>query len=301
MQIIVNEENYSENTRLDKFLSDEISEYSRSKLTKLIKSKDILVNDRPVKANYLVNINDKIDINLKKLDILPVLAQNIQLDIIYKDEYLAIINKPVGMIVHPTETIRQDTLVNALLYHFDSLSDLNGEERPGIVHRLDMDTSGLLVVAFNNEVHEKLKNQFQNRTIKKKYVAIVNGNFDKPTMTIEKPIARSMRNRKLMTVDESGRYAKTSLDVISQVEGYSLLDIDLFTGRTHQIRVHLNSINRPILGDPLYNKVKTKFNLNNQLLQAYRLEFIHPITKENMDFEIEYNKQITKYINVLGL
>ena len=164
-----------------------------------------------------------------------------------------------------------------------------------------MDTSGLLVVAFNNEVHEKLKNQFQNRTIKKKYVAIVNGNFDQPTMTIEKPIARSMRNRKLMTVDESGRYAKTSLDVISQVEGYSLLDIDLFTGRTHQIRVHLNSINRPILGDPLYNKVKTKFNLNNQLLQAYRLEFIHPITKENMDFEIEYNKQITKYINVLGL
>lgn len=301
MQIIVNEENYSENTRLDKFLSNEISEYSRSKLTKLIKSKDILVNDRPVKANYLVNINDKIDINLKKLDILPVLAQNIQLDIIYKDEYLAIINKPVGMIVHPTETIRQDTLVNALLYHFDSLSDLNGEERPGIVHRLDMDTSGLLVVAFNNEVHEKLKNQFQNRTIKKKYVAIVNGNFDQPTMTIEKPIARSMRNRKLMTVDESGRYAKTSLDVISQVEGYSLLDIDLFTGRTHQIRVHLNSINRPILGDPLYNKVKTKFNLNNQLLQAYRLEFIHPITKENMDFEIEYNKQITKYINVLGL
>ena len=301
MQIIVNEENYSENTRLDKFLSDEISEYSRSKLTKLIKSKDILVNDRPVKANYLVNINDKIDINLKKLDILPVLAQNIQLDIIYKDEYLAIINKPVGMIVHPTETIRQDTLVNALLYHFDILSDLNGEERPGIVHRLDMDTSGLLVVAFNNEVHEKLKNQFQNRTIKKKYVAIVNGNFDQPTMTIEKPIARSMRNRKLMTVDESGRYAKTSLDVISQVEGYSLLDIDLFTGRTHQIRVHLNSINRPILGDPLYNKVKTKFNLNNQLLQAYRLEFIHPITKENMDFEIEYNKQITKYINVLGL
>ena len=301
MQIIVNEENYSKNTRLDKFLSDEISEYSRSKLTKLIKSKDILVNDRPVKANYLVNINDKIDINLKKLDILPVLAQNIQLDIIYKDEYLAIINKPVGMIVHPTETIRQDTLVNALLYHFDILSDLNGEERPGIVHRLDMDTSGLLVVAFNNEVHEKLKNQFQNRTIKKKYVAIVNGNFDQPTITIEKPIARSMRNRKLMTADEAGRYAKTSLDVISQVEGYSLLDIDLFTGRTHQIRVHLNSINRPILGDPLYNKVKTKFNLNNQLLQAYRLEFIHPITKENMDFEIEYNKQITKYINVLGL
>lgn len=301
MQIIVNEDNYTENTRLDKFLSDEIGEYSRSKLAKLIKSKDVRVNEKVVKANYLVNINDKIDINLKKLDILPVLAQNIQLDIIYKDEYLAIINKPVGMIVHPTETIRENTLVNALLYHFDQLSDLNGEDRPGIVHRLDMDTSGLLVVAFNNEVHEKLKDQFQNRTIKKKYVAIVNGNFDEPTMTIEQPIARSTRNRKQMTVDENGRYAKTSLEVISQVEGYSLLDIDLYTGRTHQIRVHLNSIKRPILGDPLYNKVKSKFNLQNQLLQAYRLEFVHPIKNVNMEFEIEYNDQIKKYINILGL
>ena len=182
-----------------------------------------------------------------------ILPEDLKLEIIYQDDDIALINKPKGIITHPTNKIRSNTLVNYLLYKFDNLPTLNGTDRPGIVHRLDKDTSGLLVVALNEEAMQKLKDQFKSRKIIKKYRTLVNGSFDHENGTIERPIGRSKTNRKLMEVTEGGKYALTSYEVVESNGEYSLLDIDLHTGRTHQIRVHLASINRPILGDKDYN------------------------------------------------
>lgn len=289
----------SENERIDQYLSDYYDGISRSKISKLIKSEDVLVNNKKVKASYSVIDGDIISINLKALEIKPLEAEDLPIEIIYEDEDIAIINKPKGIISHPTNTIRSGTVVNFLMSRYQNLPKLNGIDRAGIVHRLDKDTSGLMVVALNEESMIKMKEIFKNRLIIKKYRAIVNGGFSSSIGDIELPIARSLKNRKLMTVDQNGKYAKTSYEVIEYNDGYSLLDIELHTGRTHQIRVHMAHISNPILGDPDYNKVKSNFSLNEQLLQAYYLSFNHPITDKELKFEINPYPEFAKYYNVI--
>ncbi|MFL8968523.1 RluA family pseudouridine synthase [Helcococcus kunzii] len=287
------------NQRIDQFLSDYYEDISRSKLSSLIKNGDVLVNDKKVKPSYIVNNNDEISIDLSALDIKPILAENLPIEIVYQDDDIAIINKPIDIISHPTEKIRSNTVVNFLLSKFENLPTLNGEDRAGIVHRLDKDTSGLMIVALNEESMKQLKKMFQNRNIIKKYRAIVNNRFSENEGVIEKNISRNMSNRKLMAFSEDGKYAKTAYKVLKQTSEYAYLDIDLFTGRTHQIRVHMKSINHPILGDADYNNIKSKYNISAQLLQAYRLEFDHPITKKHMKVEIPMYPEFKKYYNII--
>ncbi|WP_297378194.1 RluA family pseudouridine synthase [uncultured Helcococcus sp.] len=288
-----------DNERLDSYLADYFEDISRSKISEQIKKKTIKVNETSVKPSYLIKEDDLITIDMDAFKLEEILPEDLKLEIIYQDDDIALINKPKGIVTHPTNKIRSNTLVNYLLYKFDNLPTLNGTDRPGIVHRLDMDTSGLLVVALNEEAMQKLKDQFKSREIIKKYRTLVNGSFDHENGTIERPIGRSKTNRKLMEVTEGGKYALTSYEVVESNGEYSLLDIDLHTGRTHQIRVHLASINRPILGDKDYNKIKSKFNISGQLLQAYHLEFNHPITGENLTFEIDPDPEFEKYYNII--
>lgn len=287
------------NQRIDQFLSDYYEDISRSKISSLIKDGDILVNNKKVKPSYIVNNNDEISIDLSALDIKPILAENLPIEIVYQDDDIAIVNKPIDIISHPTEKIRSNTVVNFLLSKFENLPTLNGEDRAGIVHRLDKDTSGLMIVALNEESMKQLKKMFQNRDIIKKYRAIVNNRFSVNEGVIEKNISRNMSNRKLMSISEDGKYAKTAYKVLKQTSEYAYLDIDLFTGRTHQIRVHMKSINHPILGDADYNNIKSKYNISAQLLQAYCLEFDHPITKKHMKVEIPMYPEFNKYYNII--
>ncbi|MFM1541198.1 RluA family pseudouridine synthase, partial [Helcococcus ovis] len=270
----------NENQRLDQFLSDYFEDISRSKFSNLIKNDCVFVNGVKQKSKYIVKLNDVIDVELDSLKIKKLEPQNLSIEILYEDEDIAIINKPMGIISHPTNTIRTNTVVNFLMSMYENLPNLNGEDREGIVHRLDKDTSGLMIVALNDKSMINLKSMFENRSIIKKYRAIVNNRFENLSGIIEKNISRSMKNRKLMTVDENGKYAKTGYKVVMQNSQYAYLDIELFTGRTHQIRVHLSSINHPILGDKDYNNNKSNFNIDGQLLQAYYLEFKHPITNK---------------------
>lgn len=288
------------NTRLDSFLSDYLEDYSRSKLSKLIKNKLVKVNNHNIKPSYLLKYDDEIYINLKDLELKPIEKEDIYISVIYEDEHIAIIDKPVNMLSHPTSTIRSKTLVNALLNRFDRLSDVNGDDRLGIVHRLDYNTCGLMIIAKTDEAAIKLIDMFKNRLIVKKYRAIVLGNFENKKGILEYPIARNQKNRKLMTVDFlNGKYAKTGYEVIYEADGYSYLLLDLFTGRTHQIRVHLSHINKPILGDIDYGGKKKEFSIDHQLLQSFYLEFKHPISNQNLVFKIDESPQIRKYADLL--
>ena len=292
-------EEFEEDQRIDLFLSEYFEDYSRSKLTKLIKAGLVKVNDKEVKASYPIKLNDVIYIDLDDLKIKALEPEDRFLEIIYEDEDLAIINKPIAMLSHPTATIRTGTLVNVLLSKFDSLSVLNGEDRQGIVHRLDHNTSGLMIIAKTNLCAEKLVEMFKSRTIIKRYRAITLGNFEEKEGVLEFPIGRNPRNGKLMAVVEDGKYAKTSYKVICEVKGYSYLNLDLHTGRTHQIRVHLSHINRPILGDPDYGGKRGEFSIDHQLLQAFYLEFIHPISNKLLKFELDESSEIEKYRKVI--
>lgn len=299
MKIKVELDDLSENIRLDSFLTDYLEDYSRSKLQKLIKDKKVFVNDREQKPKYLVKDGDLIKFNLEDLKIKPIEAEDIDLEIIYQDDHIAIINKPVNLLSHPTATIRTGTLVNALKYHFNSLCDINGEDREGIVHRLDFNTSGLMIICLTNEAAVKISETFKNRDLVKKYRAIACGIFTHKEGDLEYPIARNIRNRKLMAVDDTGKSAHTSYKVLEEKNGFSYLDIKLHTGRTHQIRVHLSYINHPILGDGDYGGKRPKYKINHQLLQAYYLKFHHPISGEVMEFELPMSSEIKKYYQII--
>lgn len=288
-----------EDIRIDAYLADYLEDYSRTKLSKLIKENKVLVNQKPIKPKYIVKENDIIELDLKDLEIKPIEAQDIVLDIIYEDDHIAIINKPIGMLTHPTTVIRDNTLVNALMYHFKELSMVNGEERAGIVHRLDFNTSGLMIIALSDDAGYKLKEMFSNRLVNKKYRAIVIGRLNNDEGIIETNISRSQRNRKLMEVSPIGKYAKTGYKVLKTNGAYSYLDLDLYTGRTHQLRVHLSHIKHPILGDRDYGGMTKQFSIDHQLLQSYSLEFSHPITKERLSFQIEESSDIKKYNEII--
>lgn len=270
----------SENTRLDVFLANEV-ELSRSEIQKFIEDKKVLVNDKPQKKNYKLNSNDKIKFDYEKED-KTIRAQKHDLDVVYEDDYLAIINKDKDVIVHPTETIYSDTLVNYLMYNFKNLSDVDGDYRRGIVHRLDKDTTGLIIIAKDNDTHLKLKEIIKNHEIIKTYLCIVHGKIDE-SGTIEEYMTRNPKDRKKMMVSDEGKLSISQYERLDYNDDYSLVKVQIKTGRTHQIRVHMNYIHHPILGDKLYGLKKEKILFDSQVLHAYNLQFIHPQTHEKIN------------------
>jgi 23S rRNA pseudouridine1911/1915/1917 synthase len=280
-----------DNIRIDTWLSDKIEGFSRTYMQKLINSKLVLVNDNPVKANYKLKLGDEVSVTIpekKELDIVP---ENIDLNIIYEDSFILIINKPKGMVVHPAAGNYSGTLVNALInYCGKNLSDIGGTIRPGIVHRLDKDTSGILVVAKNNEVHKTLTNSFKLHNVKRVYISLVKGVIKENTGKIVLPIGRHPVNRKKMAVDrKNGREAITHFNVLERFDKTTYVELRLETGRTHQIRVHMSYIGHPIVGDQVYggqNK-NCSYGIKGQALHAKSLGFNHPVTGEYMEFEAE--------------
>jgi 23S rRNA pseudouridine1911/1915/1917 synthase len=279
------EEKYGDE-RIDKVLPLIFTWLTRAKGQHLIDSKHVLVNGESVKASYKLKTNQKIELILEEESGSELTPQNIKLDIVYEDDDLIVINKPIDLVVHPAAGHKDLTLVNALLYHFDKLSSVNGNYRPGIVHRIDKDTTGLLVVAKNDAAHNNLALQIKDKDANRLYYALVEGEIDDAHFIIEAPIGRSNKNRKKMAVVTDGKDAKTEFRIVKRFSGYTLLQAKLYTGRTHQIRVHLAYINHPIIGDQLYGK-KNKFNIKHQMLHAYQLELIHPTSGKKVVFNAE--------------
>lgn len=273
----------SKAARLDKFLADN-TELSRSFAAKLAETGAAAINGRPADKKSAVNPGDIITVTIPEPDPIKAQPQNIPLDIVYEDDSVIVVNKPQGMVVHPAPGNPDGTLVNGLLYHC-SLSSINGVIRPGIVHRIDKDTSGLLVVAKTNEAHTALSAQLKERKALRRYNCIVNGNIKEDTGTINKPIGRHPGNRKRMAVIEGGREAVTHFKVLERFGQYTLVECTLETGRTHQIRVHMASVGHSIVGDPVYGAKKERFKTNGQLLHAKTIGFTHPVTGELMQFD----------------
>lgn len=287
--------------RLDKFVMDNLEDVSRNKIKKLIEKEEVLVNEKKAKAGYKLKQGDEVKIeNVALEDDFEVLDKYIEpepinLSIIYEDEDLLVINKPKGMVTHPAPGNVNGTLVNALLYHYKELSNLGGKIRPGIVHRLDKDTSGVMLIAKNDQIHNYLKDEFKHRRIIKEYLAISEGRFTNSKRIIEAPIGRHPENRKRMDVVEGGRDAKTHVKVLRTFEFkdnyYNYIKAFPVTGRTHQIRVHLSYLGCPIIGDEVYGKGKKKkgktphFNINGQALHAFKLKFYHPRKKKELIFK----------------
>lgn len=273
--------------RIDKFLSSKFEDKSRSFIQGLIENEGVLVNDKKIKSNYKLKENDKIEIKMPEVKELEVEAENIPLNIIYEDKDVIVVNKPKGMVVHPAPGNYTGTLVNALLYHCKDLSSINGVIRPGIVHRIDKDTTGILVVAKNDNAHNKLSEQLKVHSMKREYYALVEGRIKKDSGTIDKPLARSKKDRLKIAITPEGKRAVTHYEVIERFKNASLVKCILETGRTHQIRVHMASIGYPLVGDPTYGFKKGKFKNEGQMLHAKTLGFIHPTTNEYMEFTSE--------------
>lgn len=297
MKIVVNEENVGK--RIDSFIPSIQKDISRSMVQKLIEQKNIKINGKDTKHSYKLKINDEIEITIPEAKEIDLKAQDIPLDVIYEDSDIIVINKPKGMVVHPANGNPDGTLVNAVMNLCkDSLSGIGGEIRPGIVHRLDKDTSGAIIVAKNDKAHINLSEQLKNHEVKKTYLALVRGIIKENEATINMPIARSKKDRKKMDVDKDGKEAITHFKVLGRYKNkYTLLQINLETGRTHQIRVHLSHIGYPIIGDEVYSNGKNEWNVSGQCLHAWKLEFNHPITGEKISLEAEipeYLKNIIK-------
>ena len=273
-----------EDDRLDKYIASELEEMSRNSVQILIKNNNVLVNGKVEKANYILKNGDKIEISIEDPVESDILPENIPLDIYYEDNDVIVVNKPDGMVVHPAVGNTSHTLVNALMYHCKDLSAINGVIRAGIVHRIDKDTSGLLVACKNDFAHQSLSNQFFNKEVKKIYYAICIGEIPHNLGKIDAPIGRDIQNRQMMTVTENGKRAITHFKVIERFKGYTLLEINLETGRTHQIRVHMKYIGYPLLGDPIYGPRKVEGS-HGQFLHAKVLGFKHPRTGEFIQFE----------------
>lgn len=279
--MIIDENNIGQ--RIDKYLTDN-TEYTRSKIQKMIDNGNILVNGKEVKSSYILKEDDNIEINdyIEETDIIP---ENIPLDIYYEDEDLIVVNKPSGMVVHPAPGNYTGTLVNALMYHTNNLSTVNTSIRPGIVHRIDADTSGLLLVAKNDTAHNLLAEAIAKKEVVREYIALVEGVILEDTATIDAPIGRDKSNRKKMAVtSENSKDAITHIRVLERYNSSTLIRCKLETGRTHQIRVHLNYIGHPVVNDPVYGYKKLIDKDFGQMLHAEKLGFVHPRTKEYMEF-----------------
>ncbi|WP_086444493.1 RluA family pseudouridine synthase [Candidatus Enterococcus lemimoniae] len=287
-----------EKGRIDKVLSDLLKEHSRSQIQQWLKDQNITVNGEVTRSNYKVKENDEISINVPEPVELDVVAEDIPIEIVYEDDDVLVINKPQGMVVHPSAGHQNGTLVNALLYHIKDLSSINGIIRPGIVHRIDKDTSGLLMVAKNDKAHEALAAQLKDKTSIRKYIALVHGEITHDKGEIDAPIGRSKNDRKMQAVIEGGKLAVTHFEVLERYEGYTLVQLQLETGRTHQIRVHMKYIGFPVAGDPLYGPRKT-LKGNGQFLHAEVLGFKHPTTGQMMVFEAPLPELFEKTLNQL--
>lgn len=288
------------NERVDVYLSDELDEYSRSFIQKLIKKNKVKVNGDFIKAKTILNKNDQIILEIpedKKLEINP---EDIKIDIVYEDEYVGVVYKPRNMVVHPAPGNYSGTLVNALLYKFNSLSNINGKKRPGIVHRIDKDTTGLLMIAKTNEAHISLAAQLKEHSVSRKYIALVEGNINEDKGTINAPIGRNPKDRKKMCVtDYNSKEAITHFNVLKRFKKYTLIEAQLETGRTHQIRVHMKHIKHPVVGDKIYGIRNQKFNLEGQLLHAKTIGFIHPISKEYLEFSSDLPDDFSNILRIL--
>lgn len=297
MKIIINKE--LEGKRIDSVISSYYTELSRSMVQKLIDENQITVNGKQTKPSYKTNLNDEIEIDIPKPKETDLKPQDIPLEIIYEDEDIIVVNKPKGMVVHPANGNPDGTLVNAIMAICkESLSGIGGEIRPGIVHRLDKDTSGAIIVAKNDKAHIQLSEDLKNHKIKKTYIALVRGIVKENEATINMPIARSKQDRKKMAVDKNGKEAITHFKVLNRYnEKYTLLEINIETGRTHQIRVHLSQIGYPIIGDTTYSNGKNEWGIVGQCLHAKELDFKHPITGKDIHIEArlpEYFSEIIK-------
>lgn len=283
--------------RIDKYLSNN-TELSRTLISKMIDNGYILVNGKKTKNNYKVKENDIISIDDSFKEDVDIEPEEMKLDIVYEDNDIMIINKPSGMVVHPGNGNYKGTLVNGLMYYTNNLSDVNGEIRPGIVHRIDKDTSGLIIVAKNNKTHEILGDYFKNKNIIRTYIALVKGEIGTNTGTIDAPIGRSDKDRKKMAVTaKNSKNAITHFTVLKRYKGYTLIKCKLDTGRTHQIRVHMAYIGHPVYNDPVYTNEKcSDFG---QFLHSYSMEFTHPITKEKMYFECPLPEYFSEFLKCL--
>ncbi|SFU28539.1 23S rRNA pseudouridine1911/1915/1917 synthase [Clostridium sp. DSM 8431] len=278
------EENY-EGERIDKYLTHVFEGKSRSYLQGLIEKGNILVNDKNIKSNYKLRLYDEVKVTIPEPLVLKAEPEDIPLNIIYEDSDVIVVNKPQGMVVHPAPGNYNGTLVNGLLYHCTDLSSINGVVRPGIVHRIDKDTSGILVVAKNDNSHNFLSEQLRDHSMKREYIALVEGVVKEDSGTIDKPLGRNKKDRLKIGIVEGGRRAVTHYEVLERYKSSTLIKCVLETGRTHQIRVHMASIGHPLIGDPLYGFKKQKYKLEGQMLHAKVLGFIHPSTKEYVEFD----------------
>lgn len=276
-------------TRLDVFLTEYFKDLTRSRIQKLIADGEVTVNQSATKANTKLKIGDVVEVNIPKPKETQLQAEEIPLDIVYEDKHMLVVNKPQGMVVHPAAGNYCGTLVNALMAHCgDNLSGINGEIRPGILHRIDKDTSGLLLVAKDDKAHLGLSEQIKAHSLTREYICLVHGRIKEDSGTIDAPIGRDPKDRKKMTIThKNSKNAVTHFFVLERFEKYTLVKCRLETGRTHQIRVHMSKNGHPIVGDPVYGRKKEEFKLKGQLLHAWKVGFIHPITGEYMEFERE--------------
>lgn len=287
--------------RLDYYISILVPEFSRSRVQQLIKSENnVMVNGTTSKNSYRLKEGDEVVINVPEARPLQLSVENIPLDVRYEDRDMLVVNKPAGMLTHPTSIERDHTLVNALLYYCDgNLSGINGVMRPGILHRLDRETSGLLMIAKNDFAHKFLSEQIKTRTAKRHYLAILQGVLNDDSGIIDQPIGRHPRQKHKMAVVEGGKHALTRWKVLERFEKNTFIEATLETGRTHQIRTHFSYINHPVTGDPLYGGKIKNINTTGQALQAYKLSFLKPETKQSITIEIEPDKDIKKLFSIL--
>ena len=288
------------NERLDTYVASLDLNLSRALVQKLVKDEKITVNGKIEKLSYKVKPGDEIEIILEEPKEVDIKAEDIPLDIVYEDEDIIVVNKAKGMVVHPANGNWEGTLVNAIMAHAkDSLSGIGGELRPGIVHRIDKDTSGLLIVAKNDKAHQNMAEEIKNHEVTKIYTCLVRGVFPDDTATIDMPIARSKDDRKKMAVDKDGKDAVTHVKVLERFEKYTLLEVKIDTGRTHQIRVHLSKIGYPVVGDEVYSNGKNDFGIHGQMLHSTILEFKHPVTRKEMHLEARLPEEFEKVLKEL--
>lgn len=290
--------NLEEKKRLDKYLAAQLSEYTRSQIQMWISEGQVLVNKKPAKASLVLKANDIIDITIPEVKESVIESQNIPLDILYEDSDIIVVNKPSGMVVHPASGNKTNTLVNALLFHCTDLSGINGTIRAGIVHRIDKDTSGLIVACKNDFAHKNLARQFAKREVLRQYTTLVHGVIPHNRGRIDAPIGRNPQKRQQMAVIESGKEAITNFTVLERFDEFTLVNANLETGRTHQIRVHMQYIGFPVVGDIVYGPRKV-IGRHGQFLHASKLGFVHPRTQKAMEFEIPLPNYFTEFLNSL--